>query len=131
MIRLRKTALNSGITLLFFILTVLVNFVARKMFLVYLGTEYLGLNTTLMSVIDFLFLMELGVTSSVAVALYKPLAENDQSRINELMWLMRYFFRYVAIAILLTLFFFLLQLQISFLVIRECCFVQIKKIIFL
>ena len=95
MIRLRKTALNSGITLLFFILTVLVNFVARKMFLVYLGTEYLGLNTTLMSVIDFLFLMELGVTSSVAVALYKPLAENDQSRINELMWLMRYFFRYV------------------------------------
>ena len=101
MIRLRKTALNSGITLLFFILTVLVNFVARKMFLVYLGTEYLGLNTTLMSVIDFLFLMELGVTSSVAVALYKPLAENDQSRINELMWLMRYFFRYVALAILL------------------------------
>ena len=101
MIRLRKTALNSGITLLFFILTVLVNFVARKMFLVYLGTEYLGLNTTLMSVIDFLFLMELGVTSSVAVALYKPLAENDQSRINELMWLMRYFFRYVELAILL------------------------------
>ncbi|WP_292266283.1 hypothetical protein [Butyricimonas sp.] len=100
MVRLRKTALNSGVTLFFFILTVLVNFIARKIFLVYLGTEYLGLNTTLVSVIDFLFLMELGVTSSVAVALYKPIAEHNRVHINELMWLMRYFYRYVAFAII-------------------------------
>jgi len=59
-------------------------FYSRKIFLEYLGTEILGLNTTATNLLQFLNLAELGISSAVAFSLYKPLHEGDKDSINRI-----------------------------------------------
>lgn len=96
MSRMSNASRNGAVTLLFFVVTTLLGFFSRKIMLVHLGTELLGLNTALNAVIDFMLLMELGITSAVGVSLYKPLATGDVQKVNEIMWLFKYLYRILA-----------------------------------
>ena len=87
---------NGAVTLIFFVVTTLLGFFSRKIMLVHLGTDLLGLNTALYAVIDFMLLMELGITSAVGVSLYKPLARGDVQKVNEIIWLFKYLYRILA-----------------------------------
>ncbi|MDE7438642.1 MAG: sugar transporter [Muribaculaceae bacterium] len=108
--RTHKSIKNSVVALTMFCFNIGLQFFSRKIFLDYLGTEVLGLNTTADNLLQFLNLAELGIGSAVAFALFKPLAENDRGTINEIIAIMGWLYRKIAYFIIagavLLMFFF-------------------------
>lgn len=91
-----KSAKNSVIALVFYIVNLVLQFISRKFFIEYLGEELLGLNTTISSILQFLNLAELGIGSAIGYILYKPLYENDRTAINEIVTLQGWLYRRIA-----------------------------------
>lgn len=85
----------------FYVVTLLLQFFSRKIFLEYLGTEILGLNTTAMNLLQFLNLAELGINVAVGFTLYKPLHDHDSNAVNEIVTLQRYLYRRIAFIIII------------------------------
>ncbi len=92
----RKTSI---INLAARIITMVVQFVTRKMLIQYLGVEYLGLNSTLAQLLGTLSVSELGIQAVIIFKLYKPLAEDDKDGINKIMSVYRSLYRYVFLFI--------------------------------
>lgn len=57
-------------------------FAIRTIIIYYLGIQYIGVNSLFSSVLQVLNLTELGFSTAVTFALYKPIAENDNSKIQ-------------------------------------------------
>ena len=76
---------NSGFAFVGQIVTILLGFAVRWLFIHSLGQEYLGVNSVMESMIAILSVTELGIGTSVAFALYKPVDEGDEKRIGSLM----------------------------------------------
>lgn len=66
-------------------LNTLVGFVCRIIFVRTLGDVYLGVNGLFTNVLSMLSLAELGVSSAIVFALYKPIAQNDERKIAAIM----------------------------------------------
>lgn len=79
-----KSIKNSSVSLTVYFINLILQFYARKIFLDYLGTEILGLNTTLTNILQFLNLAELGIGSAVGFSLYKPLKVSDYESIIDI-----------------------------------------------
>ena len=99
-LRTKKSLRNSVVALSLQIVTLLVGFFSRKIFLDYLGTEILGLNTTATSLLNFLNLAELGIGSAIAVTLYKPLFDQDRNAIREIVALQGWLYKRIAFFVL-------------------------------
>lgn len=84
----------------FLVVNLLLQFYSRKIFLEYLGTEVLGLNTTAQNILQFLNLAELGINTAVGFSLYKPLADGDRQAINEIVALQGHLYRRIATGII-------------------------------
>lgn len=67
------------------ILSMLVNFISRTIFIYFLGVNYLGVNGLFSNILSMLSLAELGVGSAIVYNMYKPLAENDINKLKSLM----------------------------------------------
>lgn len=108
--RTYKSLKNATVSLSFYFVNLIVQFFSRKVFLEYLGTEILGLNSTASNLLQFLNLAELGVTTAVAFCLYKPLYDKDETAINEIISLQGKIYRRIACMIIVgsicTMFFF-------------------------
>lgn len=76
---------NSAFAFIGQIVTILLGFVVRWLFIHNLGQDYLGVNSVMESMLMILSMTELGIGTSVAFALYKPISENDEKRIGSLM----------------------------------------------
>ena len=63
----------------------LFNFITRKIFVLYLSVEYLGLNGLFSNILSMLSLMELGIGTAICYSLYRPLAFGEQQKIVALM----------------------------------------------
>jgi len=98
--RTKKGILNSIVAVVVQVLSLLVGFFSRKIFLDYLGTEILGLNTTACSILNFLNLAEMGIENAIAFTLYKPLYEKDLVSIGEIIAIQGWFYRRVALIII-------------------------------
>lgn len=98
--RTKKSLLNSAVSMFFVAVQFLLGFYSRKIFLDYLGTEILGLNSTAVNILQFLNLTELGIGAAVSFSLYKPLHHNDQSTICEIVSLQGHLYRRIAGGIL-------------------------------
>lgn len=61
------------------------SFVLRKIFVIYLSKELLGLNGLLTSVIGALSIAELGIGEAINFSLYKPLANDDKEMVKSIM----------------------------------------------
>lgn len=83
------------------LLTQLIGFVNRSLFIHFLGKEYLGVSGLFSSVLSILSLAELGIGSAIVFNLYKPLAENDEKKISQYMNFYKAAYRIVGISILL------------------------------
>ena len=94
--RTHRTIQNSRMSLLLFLVQVFVGFFSRKIFLDQLGTEVIGLNTTLGNILSFLNLAELGIGIAMATSLYKPIHDNDQQRICEILTVQGILYRRIA-----------------------------------
>ncbi len=108
--RTRKSILNAEVGLLFYFLSLFVAFFSRKIFLDNLGADFIGLTGTLLSILSLLNLSELGIGLSVSYFLFKPLAESNQQKINEIISLLGYLYKRIgqiilSLGIIISLFF--------------------------
>ncbi len=98
--RLQKSILNARVNLFFYFIILALSFFSRKIFLDCLGADFVGLTSTIGNLLSFLNLAELGVGSAIGYVLYKPIYENNQNEINELISVFGYIYRKIGLIIL-------------------------------
>jgi O-antigen/teichoic acid export membrane protein len=99
MSRIKKTIKNAKVGVFFYSITLFVHFFSRKIFLDGLGDEFIGLTSTLQSILGFLNLAELGVGTAIGVTLYGPLFKNDKKEINKIIALIGYLYKKIGIGV--------------------------------
>lgn len=97
--RKKMAVMNVFSAIMYYVANSIIGFVNRKVFTVYLGSELLGLNGLVVSVISMLSLLELGVASSIGYSLYKPLEEKNYGEVKAIMRLFSRLYRYIGIAV--------------------------------
>ena len=80
--------------------TLLLPFVARTVLIYVLGVKYVGLTSLFTSILSVLSLAELGVGTALVYAMYKPIAEGDDSKVQALLALYRRWYRIIGAVIL-------------------------------
>ena len=75
-------------------------FFTRKILLDQLGAEFIGFTGTVGSLLSFLNLAELGIGTAIGYVLYKPIADGDRFKINEIISVLGYLYRKIGYAIL-------------------------------
>ena len=83
------------------IITLLVSFVSRTIFVKVLTTEYLGLSGLFSNILSVLSLSELGIGNAIIINLYKPLAEKDEIAVSKYMNFYAKAYRLIGILILI------------------------------
>lgn len=76
---------NSIYGILTQIITIVLSFITRSVFIKYLSIEYLGVNGLFTNILTILSLAELGFGSAIIYSMYKPLADNDTALLAALM----------------------------------------------
>lgn len=99
MSRLAYSFKNARVSVVFYLLVLALNFFSRRIFLEELGTQLVGLTSSVMSYVGFLNLADLGIAGAVAQVLYTPLYRRDRTQIAELVSLLGWLFRLVGIVI--------------------------------
>ncbi|KGL56219.1 sugar transporter [Porphyromonas gulae] len=92
---------NTKVSLCYFLLILVTTFFSRKVFIDSLGTEVLGLNTTITNLLGLLNLSELGIGTAVSFALFKPLLDNNRKGITEIVSVQGWLYRNIAILIII------------------------------
>ena len=82
MSRTKKFMYNTLTTALYQIVVMIVGFITPKVFLSAYGSEINGLVTSINQFITYFNLVEAGLAGAAVYALYKPLAEQNYSKIN-------------------------------------------------
>lgn len=91
-----KTLKNSIISVCAQIFTLILQFVNRRVFIIFLNIEYLGYQTLFSNVFSLLSVAELGIGNVIAFHLYKEIVDNNQEEIGKLMYLYKWLYRIVA-----------------------------------
>ena len=99
--RTKNSVLNMVASVAIRVMTLVMAFVSRTVFIYVLGAEYLGLNGLFTNILSFLALSELGLGSAIAFLLYKPIADNDVERMKTVMHFYKRCYVVVGFAILL------------------------------
>ncbi len=97
--RVHRSVMNIKVGMLFYILSLLLAFFSRKIFIDCLGAEFIGLTGMLMNIMSFLSVAELGIGTSIVYFLYKPLQEDNHEKINEVMSILAYLYRCIGFII--------------------------------
>ena len=88
--------MNIKVGMLFYVLSLILAFFSRKIFLDCLGAEFIGLTGMLMNIMSFLSVAELGIGTSIIYFLYKPLQEDNHEKINEVMSILAFLYRCIG-----------------------------------
>ncbi|WP_369994797.1 lipopolysaccharide biosynthesis protein [Winogradskyella sp.] len=100
MSRVSKSLKNAKVGVFFFIASIVVQFYSRELFLNYLGDEFIGLETTLRSILGFLNLAELGIGTAIGFTLYKPIFDKDHKEINKIIALLGVLYKRIGYIII-------------------------------
>lgn len=84
MSRSKNLLYNSGVAILYQVIVMIVGFVIPKIMINYYGSEINGLITSISQFISYFLLVEAGLSSASIFALYKPLANNDNKSISQI-----------------------------------------------
>lgn len=99
MARIQKSVKNASFTIIGYIVTIVLGFIARSFFLSILGEEFQGINSLFSNIISVMSIVELGFGTAIIYNLYKPLAENDCASVKSLMYFYKKVYRIVALTI--------------------------------
>lgn len=94
--RKKKLLLNTSVGLLQQVVTVICGFVLPRFFLLTFGSEVNGLITSISQFLGFITLLEMGIGPVIQANLYKPLSENNNQRISEIVISAERFYRKIA-----------------------------------
>ena len=106
MSRKKKLLLNTTLSIAYKIISVVCAFILPRLILSHYGSAVNGLAESISNFLGFITLLEMGITSVIDANLYKPLAEKDYDRVNDIFISSKRFFRriaYIFIAYLLVL----------------------------
>ena len=98
--RVKKTVLNAKINLICYFASFITAFFTRKVLLDNLGADFIGFTGTVGSLLSFLGLAELGIGTAIGYILYKPIADSDKFKINEIISVLGYLYRIIGLVIL-------------------------------
>lgn len=104
--RTAKSIKNAKVGLVFYLLNLAVTFFSRRLFLQYLGDDFVGLTGTLTNILGFLNLAELGVSGAIGFLLYSPLQKKDHFKIENLISAFGFLYRRIGFIILVVGFVF-------------------------
>lgn len=71
--------------MLYRVVLLVLQFIARKVFILYLGSELLGLSSLYANLLDLLNLSELGIGVAVQFHLYTPIVNKDNEKIADIL----------------------------------------------
>jgi len=97
--RVKKSLLNAKVNILFYFFSIAVAFYSRKIFLEFLGADFLGLTATLGNILNYLNMAELGIGTAISFNLYKPLQNKNREKLIEMMSLFRYLYFKIGVYI--------------------------------
>lgn len=99
--RTKKTLVNtiSGIINRFG--KAILDFILRSVFIYTLGIQYTGVSSVFTDILTMLSLSELGISTAIATALYKPLHDKDNEKMQRLMNFYKSAYRYIAFFIII------------------------------
>ena len=80
----KKVIKNSLISIIYKFFVLIIGFVTRKIFIVYLGKEILGLNSLYANLLDLLNLADLGIGVAVQYQLYEHLVKKDYDKLSKI-----------------------------------------------
>jgi O-antigen/teichoic acid export membrane protein len=100
MSRVSKSLLNAKVGVFFFTISILLQFFSRKIFLDELGDSFIGLESTLRSILSFLNLAELGIGTAIGFTLYKPIFDKNHTEINRIIALLGVLYKKIGLSIL-------------------------------
>ena len=83
--RIKNTTINSTVAIISKILTFLLQFICRTVFIKVLSTEYLGVNGLFTNILTILSFAELGIGNAIIFKLYKPIAEDNKEKVKTYM----------------------------------------------
>lgn len=98
--RLQKSFLNARVNLFFYFITLALSFVSRKVFLDSLGADFVGLTVTLLNLLGFLNIVELGIGLAIGYVLYHPLFEDNHDKISEIISVLGFLYKRIGLIIL-------------------------------
>jgi hypothetical protein len=99
--RVKNTITNAKISFIFYLLSTIATFLSRSIFILYFGSGFVGLSSTMMNIIGFFNLAEMGFASVIAFALYDPLHKKDEKSINEILSVLNYVYEKIGYIIVL------------------------------
>lgn len=82
--RIKNSILNVSTSIINQVLSLILNFIVRTVFIKVLGESYLGINGLFSNILSVLSLAELGIGSAIIYSMYKPLAEKDEEKLTAL-----------------------------------------------
>lgn len=74
-------------------------FISRRLFIQYIGVEYLGINGLFGNILTLLSMADLGLGTAMNVSLYKPIAQNDTKKLSALLYYYSKIYIYIACAV--------------------------------
>lgn len=81
------------------IVSIILKFIGRSVFIHILGVEYLGINGLFSEILTVLSLADLGFGTAMVFSMYRPLAENNEEKLAQLVNLYKRIYTVIAIAI--------------------------------
>lgn len=99
--RINNVIRNMGFGMMLRLFQTIVPFLMRTALIYYLGIQYVGLNGLFVSVLQILNFAELGISSAMNYAMYKPIAENDRGKICALLHQYKKYYFYIGTIILI------------------------------
>lgn len=100
--RTKNVLKNTRMGIIARIAKMIVNFALKTLFIHLLGAQYTGLSSLFTDILTFLSFAELGIGSAITYALYKPVAENNEKKIAELLNFYKAAYRIVALIVFVT-----------------------------
>ena len=101
--RLQNSFFSLASGMVYRIITLLTAFVVRTVFVNCLSTDYLGVNGLCTNILSMLSLAELGFGTAMVYSMYKPLAEKDYNKLQQLMDLYKKVYAIIGTVIFLLL----------------------------
>lgn len=83
--RTKNVAINMLVGTMFQVISLVIGFINRTLFIKILSAEYLGINSLFTNILTILSFAELGIGNAIIFNLYKPLAKKDENKIKVLL----------------------------------------------
>lgn len=97
--RTKKSLINISTNILNQIISILVNFILRNIFIHTLGVEILGINGLFSDVLSMLSMADLGFSTAMTFSFYKPIADHNEEKIAALITFYKRVYTIISIVI--------------------------------